>query len=61
MFVGDATVKEAIRLSGIGRTKLYQLIKIGKLVSRTVGRKRLVSYASILNLGDDNDPVLVAA
>jgi excisionase family DNA binding protein len=45
------TPNEAIRISGIGRTLLYELIKKGTLRSIRVGGKRLVSYASIETLG----------
>lgn len=41
------TVQTARRLSGLGRTKLFQLIGDGRLESVTVGRRRLVKYASL--------------
>jgi excisionase family DNA binding protein len=49
------TVPEALRLSGLGRTKLYELIADGTLASTTVGRRRLVSYASLTALLDGKD------
>jgi excisionase family DNA binding protein len=45
------TVTEAIRLSGIRRTRLYECLNDGTLRSIKVGRKRLISYASIEGLG----------
>jgi len=45
------TPKEAIRISGIGRTRLYELIKHGTIKSIRLGGKRLISYASIETLG----------
>ena len=46
------SVCEACRLSGLGRTKLYELMASGRVLSTTVGRRRLVSVASIEALGD---------
>jgi excisionase family DNA binding protein len=51
------TVPEALRLSGLGRTKLYELIADGTLASTTVGRRRLVSYASLKALLDGKGTV----
>jgi excisionase family DNA binding protein len=45
------TPKEAIRISGIGRTRLYELIKHGTIKSIRLGGKRLISYTSIETLG----------
>lgn len=41
------TINEALRVSGLGRTKLYELIGSGTLKTITVGRRRLVVYASL--------------
>jgi excisionase family DNA binding protein len=46
------TPNEAIRISGIGRTLLYELIAKGTLRSIRLGGKRLISYASIEALGE---------
>jgi excisionase family DNA binding protein len=51
----SVTIPTALRLSGIGRTKLYSLIAEGKLASSTVGRRRLVSYASLKALLDGKE------
>jgi excisionase family DNA binding protein len=45
------TPKEAIRISGIKRTRLYELMNDGTIKSIKLGGKRLVSYASIEELG----------
>jgi hypothetical protein len=45
------TVNDAIRLSGIGRTRLYELIGDGTIQSIKVGAKRLIAFASITALG----------
>ena len=45
------TPNEAIRISGIGRTMLYEMIANGEIVSIKLRGKRLISYASIETLG----------
>ena len=45
------TPKEAIRISGIKRTRLYELINDRTIKSIKLGGKRLISYASIEGLG----------
>lgn len=42
----------AIRISGIGRTKLYELINQGVIKTTTVGRRRLVIYSSLEELAN---------
>ncbi len=44
------TVPDALRLSGIGRTKLYELIAEGRLKSTLIGKRRLVVYSSLERL-----------
>jgi hypothetical protein len=44
------TVAEAKRLSGLGHTKLWELIGSGVLETVRVGRRRLVIYASLCRL-----------
>jgi excisionase family DNA binding protein len=41
------SVEEAERISGIGRTKLYELLSSGAIKSRKVGRRRLVIVWSL--------------
>lgn len=48
--------KEACRLTGLGLTRLYQLLNDGTLKSRKLGKSRLVSIASIEALGSDVRP-----
>jgi hypothetical protein len=44
------TVPETKRLSGLGHTKLWELIGDGTLETVSVGRRRLVIYASLCKL-----------
>lgn len=48
------TLNDAVKLSGLGRTKLYELINDGTVKSTTVGRRRLVVYASLEALAQGN-------
>jgi len=41
------TVENALRLSGLGRTKLYELMNQGRLKTVKIGRRRLVVFASL--------------
>lgn len=43
----SASINDAARAIGIGRTKLYQLIGEGKLDIIKIGRRTLVTTASI--------------
>jgi excisionase family DNA binding protein len=43
----SVTVPTALALTGIGRTKFYELIKSGEIKTITIGRRRLVVYASL--------------
>ena len=47
------SVKDATRLSGIGRTKLYELLNTNTIASIKIGRKRLVLMASIEALASE--------
>lgn len=44
------TIGEACEATGLGRTKLYELIGEGCLDTTTIGRRRLVSVHSLLAL-----------
>jgi excisionase family DNA binding protein len=49
------TIAEACEATGLGRTKLYELIGEGQLVTTTIGRRRLVLLRSLRTLvGVDN-------
>ncbi len=48
----SCTVDEACMVTGLGRTKLYELIGSGQLITTTVGRRRLVIVRSLLELVD---------
>ncbi|WP_449377011.1 helix-turn-helix domain-containing protein [Bradyrhizobium sp. UFLA05-112] len=44
------TIDEACQATGLGRTKLYELIGAGQLDTRTVGRRRLVLVRSLRSM-----------
>jgi excisionase family DNA binding protein len=46
----SCTIAEACEATGLGRTKLYELIEDGHLITTTVGRRRLVMVRSLLSL-----------
>lgn len=46
----SCTIAEACEVTGLGRTKLYELIGDGHLATTTVGRRRLVIVPSLLSL-----------
>lgn len=50
------TITETCRATGLGRTKLYELIGEGHLDTTTIGRRRLVLVGSLrtLLLGRDS-------
>lgn len=47
------TIETALRISGLGRTKFYELINEGKIKTTTIGRRRLVVYASLEALANN--------
>ena len=51
------TISEACEVTGIGRTKLYELIGDGHLATTTIGRRRLVVVRSLLSLLEPNTSV----
>lgn len=44
------SIEEAVRVSSIGRTRLYQLINEGKLKSRKIGKRTLILAESLRDL-----------
>jgi excisionase family DNA binding protein len=48
----SCTVDEACIVTGLGRTKIYELIGSGQLITTTIGRRRLVIVRSLLELVD---------
>ena len=46
----SCTIAEACEVTGLGRTKLYELIGNGHLATTAVGRRRLVLVRSLLSL-----------
>ena len=51
------TINEACEMTGLGRTKLYELIGDGHLATTTVGRRRLVVVRSLLSLLESSTSV----
>ena len=48
------TIADACEVTGLGRTKLYQLIGHGQISTTTIGRRRLVLVRSRLSLIEGN-------
>ena len=48
------TIDDACEVTGLGRTKLYELMGTGQLATTTVGRRRLVLVSSLQALLDVN-------
>ena len=48
------TIDDACEVTGLGRTKLYELMGAGRIVTTTIGRRRLVVVRSLLALLDTN-------
>lgn len=46
----SCTIEEACEATGLGRTKVYELIGSGQLVTTTIGRRRLVMVPSLIAL-----------
>ena len=46
----SCTIEEACEVTGLGRTKVYELIGSGQLVTATIGRRRLVMVRSLVAL-----------
>jgi excisionase family DNA binding protein len=44
------TVPVALYITGLGRTKLYQLLDDGTIKSVFIGRRRLINFASLEQL-----------
>jgi len=43
----SVSVRTAVRLSGLGRTRLYEAIGRGEIASVRIGRRRLVLFDSL--------------
>lgn len=46
------SINDAAKALNLGRTSIYALINEGKLEARKVGRRRLITTASIRRLAD---------
>jgi hypothetical protein len=49
------SIDEARQVAGEGRTKIYELIALGELLSKKVGRRRLVNVVSLLDYCGESD------
>lgn len=47
------TVAMALAVTGLGRTKFYELVKEGRIRTREIGRRTLVVYADLESLPSD--------
>lgn len=53
------TVREACSATGIGKTKMHELISGGAVESAKIGRRRLVKVPSLLRLvGQESMPLI---
>lgn len=46
----SVTVKHACKITGLSHTTIYKLIGLGKLRSVKIGRRTLITYASLQGL-----------
>ena len=44
------SVKEAVRITGLGRSYLYELMKAGDLSYKNVGKRRLIPLTNLRRL-----------
>ncbi|MGO8866167.1 MAG: helix-turn-helix domain-containing protein [Alphaproteobacteria bacterium] len=51
----SCTIAEACEATGLGRTKLYELIGEGLVSTTTIGRRRLVLVRSLQTLLEEHD------
>jgi len=49
-------VRKACELIGVGNTTMWALIKAGRVKTTSVGRRRLVIYATLEELVTSSDP-----
>jgi excisionase family DNA binding protein len=49
------SINEAARVLNLGRTSIYALIKEGKLDTRKIGRRRMVTTESIRQLAANDN------
>lgn len=52
-----ASISDAQRALGIGRTTAYRLIEAGKLAKVKIGRRTLIKISSIKALADEGQPL----
>jgi excisionase family DNA binding protein len=52
----SVSVRTATRLSGLGRTRLYDAIGSGEIASVRIGRRRLISFESLRRFLTSREP-----
>jgi excisionase family DNA binding protein len=50
------TVATALAITGLGRTKFYELVKVGRIKTVSVGRRTLVVFADLERLAETGAP-----
>lgn len=50
----SVTVPDAIRITGVTRTKLYEAVREGRIATYKVGRSRLIDVKSLREFMNDN-------
>ena len=50
------TISQAVSLTGLSRSKIYMLIGVGAISSKTIGRRRIVEVASLRRLIQQPEP-----
>lgn len=51
----SCSVPEALELTGLGRTKFYELVDSSAVRTKTVGRRRLVLVSSLIAFLESDD------
>lgn len=46
-------IATAVKLTSLGRTRIYELLKDGTLASKTIGRRRVIPYAALKALVEE--------
>lgn len=49
------SITDAAKSLGLGRTSVYEMIRAGELDTRKMGRRRLITVASIKRLAGEQD------
>jgi hypothetical protein len=55
------TIEDAVKASGLARSRLYQLMGSGELVTRKAGKRTLITGESLRNYIDNLPPANIRA